>query len=192
MEIFLNYLFILFAITFTLANNQNIEETENTTENVSVAPAGVKTRKIYKLGRDPKELKAEVDPLSTEVPWKKVNLSDVSNDTLNTDGFINVACYTELKAAPEKLYNKAFRFDVQKIFEKTNKHCMLRFPVGMYLQYRFKFSDPNTYAFWALGNSPNFTVGTTRLISSTEMYDQPFNWWKGEFKKLEKSKKLKM
>jgi len=43
-----------------------------------------------------------------------------------------------------------------------------------------------TYAFWALGNSPNFTVGTTRLISSTEMYDQPFNWWKGEFKKLEK------
>ncbi|CAK5089134.1 unnamed protein product [Meloidogyne enterolobii] len=123
MEIFLNYLFILFAITFTLANNQNIEETENTTENVSVAPAGVKTRKIYKLGRDPKELKAEVDPLSTEVPWKKVNLSDVSNDTLNTDGFINVACYTELKAAPEKLYNKAFRFDVQKVFEKTNKHC---------------------------------------------------------------------
>uniref|UniRef100_A0A915LWE0 Uncharacterized protein n=1 Tax=Meloidogyne javanica TaxID=6303 RepID=A0A915LWE0_MELJA len=101
----------------------NVDETESTTENVSVAPAGVKTRKIYKLGRDPKELKAEVDPLSTEVRWKRVNLSDVSNDTLNTDGFINVACYTELKAAPEKLYNKAFRFDVQKIFEKTNKHC---------------------------------------------------------------------
>uniref|UniRef100_A0A914KR72 Uncharacterized protein n=1 Tax=Meloidogyne incognita TaxID=6306 RepID=A0A914KR72_MELIC len=123
MEIFLNYLFILFAITLTLANKQNIKETESTTENVSVVPAGVKTRKIYKLGRDPKELKAEVDPLSTEVRWKRVNLSDVSNDTLNTDGFINVACYTELKAAPEKLYNKAFRFDVQKIFEKSNKHC---------------------------------------------------------------------
>jgi len=64
MEAFLNYLFILF-FTFTLANNQNVEETESTTENVSVVPAGVKTRKIYKLGRDPKELKAEVDPLST-------------------------------------------------------------------------------------------------------------------------------
>jgi len=63
MEAFLNYLFILF-FTFTLANNQNVEETESTTENVSVAPAGVKTRKIYKLGRDPKEVRAEVDPLS--------------------------------------------------------------------------------------------------------------------------------
>nr|CAD2182847.1 unnamed protein product [Meloidogyne enterolobii] len=55
MEAFLNYLLILFSITFTLANNQNVEETESTTENVSVAPAGVKTRKIYKLGRDPKK-----------------------------------------------------------------------------------------------------------------------------------------
>ncbi|KAL7076645.1 hypothetical protein ACQ4LE_003734 [Meloidogyne hapla] len=178
MHLILNYLiFILITIskTITFANEQNSERPQQT-----VKTAGLKTRKISKLGRDHLNDPREELPLSTEVRWKRVDLSDVSSDLLNLDGFINVACYTELTEIPsERLYNKTFRIDVPKILEETNKHCMLRFPVGMYLQYRFKFDSPNTYVFFALGNSANLTVATTRLISSTELYDRPFNWWKG-------------
>ncbi|KAF7630825.1 hypothetical protein Mgra_00008923 [Meloidogyne graminicola] len=49
----------------------------------------------------------------------------------------------------------------------------------MYLQYRFKFNDPNTYVFFALGNSANITVATSRLISNIELHNWHFKLWKG-------------